>query len=298
MSGILSKFRSKGVRPSDYRWVEADRIVSEHYGRYLLDSEQSKRAVWHPDTHVRTIVRLMALTNKLSYLPQDQDLRPGDEHYLAAIDFMREDVTSRSRNTLECLLIGGASNEVIANHLMVEPEMVQLCHDIFFDVRDRLDRPLLIQDIFFPPAMMQGGAKDPVSVERVIAYLTGHQLFWCFRVGLYEDDKVRVAFDKLQRGLMQNQTLSALLRRSWAFESTEGVLEHMQQHLLVTARAAAAVDANTGEDQATTRVRNGVQHLLAHNLKPEVVNEGDQTFSNMTRESATAAVDRVQETLK
>jgi len=295
---VLAKYRSPGVRPANHRWVVAERIVAENFGRHLLDSKLSKRAVWHPDEHVRTLVRLMALTNKLDWLPQEDDLRENDQYYLSAVDLMTSDETARSKSTLECLLLGGADNETVGQYMNVEPQVVQLCHDVFFDVRDRLDKPLLVEDIFFPPAVMQGGVKDPVSAERVIAYFTGHQLFFCFRIGYYEDKKVQQAFEKLEKGLMQNQTISALLRRSFGYQSTESAIEHMQQHLLVSARAAAADAATGGEDPEVTRVRHGVQALLSHNLAPEVVREGDATFSAMARESTTMAADRIQETIQ
>jgi len=296
MTGVLARFRAPSLRAVDHRWRTADCIVTDSYGRHLLDSTQSKRAVWHDDAHVRALIRLMALTNRLSWMPDKQDIRPGDEFYVTAINLMRGDRAERYRHTIECLLLGDAPDEAIAEYLDIDPRIIGLAHDIFFDVRDRLRKPLLIQDLLFPPGVMQGGVKDVMGVERVIAYLTGHQLFYCFRIGYYEDDQIRQAFQKLQDGLMKNQGISALLRRSLGFESTECVIEHMQQHLLISAREAAR-DVGS-EDTRIGRVKDGVQSLLSQNLKPEVVREGDKTFASMAKESATAAADRVQEGLQ
>ena len=294
--GILSNFRCPSLRAADHRWADADRLVSESYGRHLLNSEQSKKQAWHPDEKVRNLARVLTITNKMVLMPDYEDLRPGDEHYLAAIDLMRDDASARYRHTLECLLLARASDEVIADHMAIEPEVVGLCHDLFFDVRSRLNKYLLIQDLLFAPAMMQGGSKGPVDVERVVAYLCGHEVFLYFRLGLVDESTRSEVYAKMQQGLVANQGLSALLRRSFSYQSTEGVIEHMQQHMLVKAREHAKQSPDE-TDGPLARVRRGVQAALSHNLKPEIAEEGDPDFAHR-EESVTQSADRIREVIE
>ena len=292
--GVLSNFRSEVVRPVNARWLAADRIVSQNHGRMLLDARESKRALWHNDHHVRAIVRLMTLTNKFAWAPNAEDLQDGDERYLEAIDLVGDDTNVRHRSTIECLLLGRATGAEIQSHMGISPVTAEIIHDVFFDVRDRLERCLLMQDLLFAPAMMQGGAKTPVDTERIIAYLAGHQIYYAYRSGVIDDDLVRPVFQRIQQGLMANQAISALLRRSFGYQSTEGVIEYLQAQIIQSARDNATVT----EDADLRRVRSGMQSLLANNLKPQIANETDVAFTKMTYESVTLTAEKVQEVYK
>jgi len=292
--GVLSTFRANAMRPVNTRWLEADRIVSENHGRALLDARESKHALWHADHHVRAIVRLMTLTNKFSWTPSFEDLQEGDEFYLQAIDLVGDETNVRFRATVECLLLGRASNAEVEGHTGIALQTANIIHDVFFDVRDRLEKHLLLQDLIFAPAMMQGGAKTPVDTERIIAYLAGHQIYHADRSGVIDDETVRPIFQRIQQGLMSNQTISALLRRSFGFQSTEGVIEHLQNQIVQSAKENALVN----EDADLRQVRNGVQSLLANNLQPQVADQTDAVFTKMTNESVIVTSEKVQGVLK
>jgi len=292
--GVLAGFRSDAIRPVNARWLEADRIVTQNHGRSLLNSQESKRALWHKDHHVRTVVRLLTLTNKFAWVPGREDLRDGDEAYLQAIDVMIDDSTVRTKSTIECLLLGGASDEAVEELTGLPADTVEILHDVFFDIRGRLDKHLLVQDLLFGPAMMQGGAHTPIDTERIISFLAGYEVFHKYRLGVIDDEQVRLTYSRIQQGLMGNQAISSLLRRSFGFQSTEGVIEHLQQQMLLDARQNAAAS----EDAGLTQVRRGINNLLAHNLKPMIAEEGDPAVTDISAESVTVSAEKVQGVLK
>lgn len=291
--GVLESFRPEIARPADYRWVEAGRIVRHQRALILSSPDYGSRAIWHQDHHVRALIRLMAKTNSFSIAPHRDDIRDGDEQYLAVADLKADSDNTRIKHTMECLLLGDASNGEIEAYLGWPAGIVHLFHECCFDVRSRLSKPLVIQDMFFPPTMCQGGAPSGVATERIIAYLAGHDMFFRYRTAQVDEEGVQQIMVRIQNNLMANQALSAVLRRSFSYDSTERAIDQLHQHILV--RTREDLSRSSGSDPIVSHIESGMKALTS-SMMPKVMSEKD-TEGNNGRVAVTAARNHIQEVI-
>lgn len=287
--GLLSQYRAKAARAVNHRWSTADALVGEYlHGRVIGRGPQ--RALYHQDECVAAAVRVGMITSHWTVAPEPDEVRESDLPYLTAIDLGHDDINVRTRHTLECMILGMASDEDIAQHLGYDPEHVQIYHDLFFDIRDRLDRPMQITDMLFAPAFMQGGCRNPQETERIIAFLCGHEMFIHYRLGTTDNSWAEIV-PKLFDGLNRNQSLSALLRRSTGFESTNQVIEHLHQTLLLEQKAQGG-----GESEAVVALRNGFTSIAERVGGLRVASEQDIAQGGVENVHATeSAVQKLEE---
>ena len=253
--GLLSSFRHQPMKSPSHRWDEAIRVVSEVYGGTFLNNVPLK-AVYHEDHIIARVIRLLLLTHRLARPPKLEDLRKGDISCLAAIDLFWDQTMSRQRHTFECMVLGSASNSLIADYMGMDEETVQFAHDVFFNVRDKLDKPLQISDMVFTTAFMQGGIRDPAETEKIVSYMCGCSIFLHYRFGTSDSDS-EYSLGKLQEGLLRNQAISALLRRSTGYESTQQIVDHLHQQIML----ASKQDLQERGNEELDRLRSVVEDI-------------------------------------
>jgi len=272
VQGAFAKFRSKALRPVDHRWVEGQRVgLAALKGRFV-DRRDTQPAPWHPDQVVSTIARMYRLTNGWEWTPDIDELQPGDDSHLCALDIIADSDMARPRHTLHCLFLGGADGELIEREMGVDAAVTDFIHDAVYDVRSRLDKPVVMSDLVFDPCFMQGGVRNPSDVEKVVSYLCGAETFLAYRFAVYNEDNlaIQASLDRMQEGLLRNQAMSALLRRSFSFESTQQAVQQLHDTVLLAKRQESI--GPISEDQR--RLGQGME-AIQQQLGVKVSEKGD-----------------------
>jgi hypothetical protein len=113
------------------------------------------------------------------------------------------------RTFIEGLLLTGAPNPMVANLVGCDPEDVQAFHDLFFDVRARLDKPGWIVAQLFEGALYSNvNSRDKVGQLHRVAWLGGPDVFLAFYSSA-SDPMTRKAIQEIQAGILTKCSLLA-----------------------------------------------------------------------------------------
>ncbi len=110
---------------------------------------------------------------------------------------------------VEGMLLGEGTNEYVASLNGCGPEDVQAYHDLFFDVRHRLQQPgWVVGQLFQGSLYQQLNPRDRIAQLHRVAWLGGIEVFESFYTGRY-DPEIRDAMVLRIRDMMSKQTLLA-----------------------------------------------------------------------------------------
>ncbi len=115
----------------------------------------------------------------------------------------------KERLFVEGLLLAGAPNELVADMSACDPEDVQAFHDLFFDVRPRLDKPgWVVAHLFGGTLYGAINPRDKVAQLHRIAWLGGEDVFLSYYSGEW-NPKLGNNLAALIKGVLAKQSLLA-----------------------------------------------------------------------------------------
>ncbi len=229
------------MRPKDWRWKEAQRLVDMRHNCRKMDGHD----VWLREAQY-FIKRERAIADKLfhsdntklSLIRKLQDKHP----YLGYAHDMF--ISSKCiRWSVEAYLLCGESADSIASMVGTSEAVIEYYKKLFFDVEDRLDKPLYISNEILGPALMQGS--DPLDYDffwKLVAYKFGREVFEAVMMGDQGISAEVIA--KIDTGIENAARINALkatqTRRVNNFNANEVINEHVSL-------ARMKSDARTGE---------------------------------------------------
>lgn len=245
LQGQLLRFRAKGFRTLDHRWVLSAAVYQELKSPEARASP-SRAASPHDDPVVAAFARLRQLSadlhlsaEKYYHLVRDEDAAA-----LTAIDMGMDGGTAVMRQTVQCMLLANCDDDEIAEYAITEPEVIRIYHDGFYDIRSRLSNQHLIADLVFAPAFAQGGM-NAFDVEKMAAWMFGASGYDSFKLGK-PDEQMEMLRSSFAATLRKNLELTATLRRRLGFESTEEICKHIDTMVVTALKSKKVEDANSG----------------------------------------------------
>lgn len=157
--------------------------------------------------------------------------------------------TARDKERLfvEGLLLTGANNDLVAQMIGCDPVDVQAFHDLFFDVRQRLDKPgWVVAQLFGGTLYGSVNPRDKVAQLHRVAWLGGPEIFLSFYSGRWSPEIGR-SLNDIIRGVLAK---SSLLASMCMVGRDELNIDVLRVFLESTQDDIAKVAANGSEEQA------------------------------------------------
>lgn len=207
----------------DWRWAEACRFAEmpRHEADYLLTTA---------DPYTVSAYKLRRAIDLRMSLGGELDSLSSAYQVWTQLKKLRTDV--------ECLLLAGDDVNSISQFCRLSPDVVECFHALFFDVRDKLDSPALVEQLLFPEGVYSGvSARDVTGRMHRVAWLCGPVVVRDFvRPSRNVSDHVQAELSKAVVDLAYKQTI--LLAFTHASNNPEAATERLRI-LLQDARDAA-----------------------------------------------------------
>ncbi len=163
----------------------------------------------------------------------------------------------RERLFVEGMLLANATNDTTADMAACDPQDIQAFHDLFFDVRPRLEKPgWLVGQLFGGSLYGAINPRDKVAQLHRIAWLGGEEVFVSYYSGQYNPNLGNQLAD-LVRGMLAKQSLLASMCITGRDEINIDVL---RVFLEATQKDVANVVAN-GSDEKAAAILDFIQSV-------------------------------------
>lgn len=144
---------------------------------------------------------------------------------------------------IEGLFLADVADDIIADACDLNVGDVLVYHDLFFDVRSRIKKPIWVAEQLFAGSIYHGvSSYDKVACMHRIAWLGGADIFWSFYTGKRDMALRQNSIDLMKDILIKRSILHSLCVQ----EGADGV-EMLKVVMLETEKDLAKIAETTGD---------------------------------------------------